>query len=37
MAKENEAFEDVFPIKTGIFYCYVSLPKGTLMLVEFYR
>ncbi len=25
---ENEPFEDVFPIKNGIFHCYVSLPEG---------
>ena len=26
---ENPPFEDVFPIKMGIFHCYVSLPEGT--------
>ena len=24
----NPPFEDVFPIKMGIFHCYVSLPEG---------
>ena len=26
---ENGPFEDVFPIKMGIFHCYVSLPEGS--------
>ena len=30
-----EIVEDVFPIKIGIFHCYVSLPEGTKFLVQF--
>ena len=28
---ENGPFEDLFPIKIGIFHCYVSLPEGMVI------
>ena len=30
---ENAPFEDVFPVKKGIFHCYISLPEGTVIIV----
>ena len=29
IAMENGPFENVFPIKMGIFHCYVSVPEGS--------
>ena len=31
---ENGPFEDVFPIKTGIFHCHVRLSEGNMWIIS---